>query len=544
VVTLIGLQLRGRLDAGEVGIRVRALAEHFGGLWVKIAQLVSLRIDLFGAEFCRELARLQESGSGLPGKVTVAIIERELRSPLDAVFEWFDRVPMAAASIGQVHRARLRGGAEVAVKVQRPGIADRIERQLARIDRAARVADRLGILPQLSWRQFAWELREVLREELDYRYEAANTERMRRSLRRHGIRVPSVYREASTARMLTTGLIEGAPMVEFIAVMATNPAGARAWLGANHIDPRRVARRLSLSLLRQILEENLFHGDLHPGNIILLPNSDVALLDFGTVSSTDRDYLEKFRAMTRALVTGDFSTVADLILLMCSALPAMDTRPIADDLMRVVEAWTTRTHLRDLPFHEKSLNNLYGEVTRVLVRHRCTFEWAFLRIRRAQETLDASMLVLYPEVNPTELAHDYFVEASRRARRAAVLASRQQLAAAAAAAERTSIDAAEAALFEVELIRRRALTFEARAGRIAVLGAAVTSLVAATGVVVSVILVTSVFGAEWLAGSRLSGAGLQVHALLLALSVALTQSTWRLSNRLRHAPAHAADRFE
>jgi ubiquinone biosynthesis protein len=333
-------------------------------------------------------------------------------------------------------------------------------------------------------------------------------------------------------------------MVEFIAVMATDPAGARAWLAANRIDPRRVASRLTLSLLRQILEDNLFHGDLHPGNILLLPNSDVALLDFGTVSSTDRDYLEKFRAMTRALVASDFSTVADLILLMCSALPAMDTRPVAEDLVRAVEAWTTRTHLRDLPFHEKSLNNLYGEVTRVLVRHRCTFEWAFLRIRRAQETLDASMLVLYPEVNPTELAHDYFVEASRRVRRAAVRATGEQLAAAAAAAERTSIDATEALLFEVELIRKRAMTFEARADRVAVLAATVTGLVATTGLVVSVVLVTSAFGAEWLAGSRIAGSDLQVHALMLALSVAVTRSTWRLSNRLRRAPAYAASGLE
>jgi ubiquinone biosynthesis protein len=542
--SLVRARVRGPIEGGEVGRRVRALAEHFGGLWIKVGQLLSLRIDLFGLAFCRELGRLQDSGTGLPTSVVTAVIERELGVELDRVFEWFDPAPMAAASIGQVHRARLPGGRAVAVKIQRPGIADRIGRQLGRLDRVAAVASRTGLLPQLAWRQFAWELREVMREELDYRYEAANTQRMRRRLRRHGILVPRVYTACSTARVLVTELVEGVAMVEYIAAVAADPERARAWLDANRIDPSRVARHLAASLLRQILEDNLFHGDLHPGNILLLRDNRVALIDFGTVSSTDREYLEKFRAMMHAITVGDVARVADFILLMCAALPPLETRPIVEDLVRALEAWTKRTHVRDLPFQEKSLNNAYSEVTRVLLRHRCVLEWAFLRIRRAQETLDASVFVLDPQGNPTELAARYFESARRRSLKTATAArTARRVAAAAAAASTTNgrFDVAEWAIFELELIRRRAIVFEAQSGRVASLAATLVGALAVAGAAVAIAAAVA-----WLAPKSgpqfgVAGADVQVRVLLLAAAAAFTLSAWRLRGRLERASTRLAD---
>jgi ubiquinone biosynthesis protein len=540
--SLLRARLRGPMDGGDVGRRVRTLAEHFGGLWIKVGQLLSLRIDLFGPAFCRELGHLQDSTTGLPTAVVTAVLERELGVPLDRVFEWFDPVPMAAASIGQVHRARLPGGRAVAVKIQRPGIADRIRQQLGRLDRVAAVASWMRLFPQLAWRQFAWELREVMREELDYRFEAANTRRMRRRLRRHDILVPRVYPACSTARVLVTELVEGVTMVEYIATVGADPARASAWLAANGIDPSRVARHLAASLLRQILEDNLFHGDLHPGNILLLRDSQVALIDFGTVSSTDREYLEKTRAMMHAITVGDVARVADYILLMCSALPPVETRPIADHLVRVLEAWMKRTHVRDLPFQEKSLNNAYTEVTRVLLTHRCVLEWAFLRIRRAQETLDASVFVLDPQGNPTELAAEYFESARRRSlKKVASRGTARRVAAVAAAATTSTFDIAEAASFELELIRRRAMVFEAQSGRVAALAATFVGALAVTGSAVAFVAAVAWLVPERVPSLELARADVQVRVLLVAAAVGFTLSSWRLRGRLGRATARVAD---
>src|SRR5262249_2604937 len=156
-------------------------------------------------------------------------------------------------------------------------------------------------------------------------------------------------------------------------------------------------------LLRQIFEDNLFHGDLHPGNILLLRDNGIALLDFGTVSSTERLYLEQFRLASRAFATRNYAAAVDLTGRMCGIPPPIDLEPLRRDLMQAIHAWARGTDVTTLPYHQKSLNAFYAEMTRVLARYHCPAEWAFLRIQRAQETLDASLLVLNPDADPAAL---------------------------------------------------------------------------------------------------------------------------------------------
>ena len=524
--------MRGRLSGADAGLRVRVLAERLGGLWVKLAQLASLRIDIFGLPFCAELARLQDTGTGFSSDAAVAIVEAELGAPLDDLFDSFERAPVAAASIGQVHRARLRGGGpEVAVKVQRPGIAATVERQLAALERVAGIASRMGVLPQLAWRQFAWELREVMREELDYRYEAANTARMRRTLKAHDIVAPRVYARLSTARVLTTRFVHGVAMADYIRMVAADPVRANEWLRSHRIDPARVAERLAISLLRQILEDNLFHGDLHPGNILLLEDGAVALIDYGTVSTTDLEYLEKFRALTAALAAWNFRSVAEIILLMSDRLPVIDTQTVIDDLVRAIHAWAGRTFVPDLRFHDKSLNNVYGEVTRVLIRYGIRLQWSFLRIRRAQETLDASLMVLHPEANATEVAADYFRQAGGRdVARLATAGVTRRLLAGAAIGDRGFDDAADAMLLQLEGIRRKAYVFAIHSGRLATLATATAAWLATGGGVAA-----GAIAAGWLIPDLdvVGVASGTIRLVLVAGSAGFTLSCFRLWRRLR-----------
>ena len=489
--------------------------------------------------FCAELAKLQDLGTGFPAETARAIVERDLGAPIDELFAWFDPSPIAAASIGQVHRARLHSGRAVAVKVRRPEIAGRIERQLAVVERVTTFVAWLGVLPQAAWRQFSYELREVMREELDYRYEAANTSRMRRTLERHGIHVPVVYDSHSTECVLTTEFIDGVPMVEFIKAAGADPERARRWLADNGIDSKRVGRKLSLSLLRQIIEDNLFHGDLHPGNIVLLRDGHVALIDFGTVSSTEREYLEKFRLLSLGLTTRDFLKVAQVTLLMCSRVPPIDLNPVVDDLVQAIQAWTARTFVPTLPYHQKSLIQIYGEVTKILMRHGCALEWGFLRIRRAQETLDASLLVLVPDANPTQISDDYFVAARRRlARRVARPEMGRRLAVALSEAEQVASSLAETTRLQFELIRRRAQVFVSHSGRFVSAATTVVGCLAWGGVLVCAAAV-----AAWLmpqfASSRVAILDVQMRLLVLGGAAGCTASLGRLWVRLRQ-PAVAA----
>ena len=153
-VQLAWLRISGRLTGAESGRRLRDVFERLGGLWIKFGQLLSLRTDVFSYEFCRELGRLQDQATAFPPRVAREIIERELGGPLEQYFDQFDEAPLAAASIGQVHLARLPGqGVWVAVKVQRPYTDWVFTRELALVRLVVRAARRLWFVPDLRWEE-------------------------------------------------------------------------------------------------------------------------------------------------------------------------------------------------------------------------------------------------------------------------------------------------------------------------------------------------------------------------------------------------------
>jgi ubiquinone biosynthesis protein len=414
-LALLWLRLTGGLDARVAGERLRAGFEHLGGLWLKVGQLLSLRIDLFPLPFCQELAILQHGSIGFPGSVARGIVEADLGASIEHYFDEFDAEPFAVASIGQVHRARLRQeGVVVAVKVQKPEAARLFASDLAFVRAFVTVLRLVRFWPHMRWDWGYDELRSVMREEIDFHYEASAMRRMRRTLRRHTVYVPRVFRRYSSRRVLVCEFIDAVPMAEYVQAAEAAPDRLAAWLRENDIDPRKVARRLILSLFRQMLEDNLYHGDLHPGNILLLRNNRVALIDFGATNFTEREYLQKFRLFMRALATRDYAKGADLSLMLTASMPDLDQDTVKDELVRALRAWATRTDVPELSYHDKSIDNAAIQVVTILVRHKCTMEWAWLRIHRALTTLDMSLIHLYPAVNYTKMLQRYFRRAERR----------------------------------------------------------------------------------------------------------------------------------
>jgi ubiquinone biosynthesis protein len=413
--TVLGLMAVRRLTAQRFGVELRRAFERHGGAWLRAAHLLSLRIDVFPAAVCEELAQLKVERFGFPAAEARRILEEDLGAPVEQYFDEFDETPFAVATIAQVHRARLRHEQRyVAVKIQQPHVAEIFARDLQHIGRVVWLIKLLRIRLHLLWDFGMDELREQVTQELNFHYEASAIRRMRKRLRGQQIDVPTLFGRYCTRRVLVTEFIHAALMLDVIRQHEADPAGLAAWLDENDISPRRVARRLIFSVYRQILEHNLYHGDLSPGHIVLLRRSRLALIEFTSTTFTEREYLDKFRLFVKALAMRDYSKAADLSFMLCAVLPNLDIEEVKEELVRSLRAWATRTLVKELPYREKSLDNAFVEMLKVLVRYRCTMGWGWLRIRRTLMTLDMSLEQLYPDANYTRLLQQYFERAELR----------------------------------------------------------------------------------------------------------------------------------
>jgi ubiquinone biosynthesis protein len=417
----LGMFLQRSLTTKSFARALRREFEQLGGLWVKFGQLLSLRSDVFPRDFCVELARLQDQATGFPSDMARAIIKEELGLPPEDLFDEFEEAPFAAASIGQIHRAHLRSAKVwVAIKVQRPHISEGFLREMRFVRLIVAFVRRLWFVPNLHWDEMLWELNQILVEEIDFRYEAASTRRMRKNLRKHKIYVPKVFLRYSTRRVMVSEFIHAVLMADYIRMLHDDPMRVEAWCHENNVVPRRVAERLYNSMWRQMLEDNLFHGDMHPGNIILLRDSRLAMIDFGSVGSMEKEYQRKYALLIRAMAETEFAKAADLLFMLSGALPQEDLVEVKQKLIRCLRAWEMRTYSAGLPYREKSMTNVANDLIKILFQHECSADWSFLRITRAQETLDQSLLHLQPDVNYTTLTRRYFRRFEWRERRQAM----------------------------------------------------------------------------------------------------------------------------
>ena len=462
------LIVRRRYDQAAAAVRLRKLLEEFGGLWIKAGQLMSLRTDLMPQVYADELSLLQHQSVGFPPAVARATIERELGRKIEVVFDEFEEHPFAAASISQVHRGRLRHeGVEVAIKVQRPEIKAIFERDAALLRWIVRLLIFLNFKSYMGWGEMLWEMEQIMAEEVDYGYEAANLRRARKSFRDHKVYVPKVYEQYSTRSILVMEYITGTLMSDYIAVRNSDPARLEAWLEENQIDPKKVGRRLLFAFLRELLEDNLFHGDLHPGNIVLLRNSRFAFIDLGTIGSVEKSFLTHYLQSFRAMAMRDYDRAADILFLLSPHLPpSVDLGEVKQQLLKAYRAWDARAQLKSLSYHEKSVNSLGNDTGNVLLAHRIGVSWTLLKAGRSWGTLDASLSNLIPDANYTKLFRRFFAESQVRMLQNAVTPS---------AMVRSVSDmvatATEYGSMIGPVIRRQALVFQGVSSKIAYLWA-------------------------------------------------------------------------
>lgn len=338
----LGLKLVAprRLEAVEElsrAERVRLALEALGPTFIKLGQILSTRPDLLPVEFVTELQKLQDNVPPFPGEDARGRVERELDRPIDVLFEDFDDTPLASASLGQVHRARLADGRDVVVKVQRPGIRKTIDVDLEILMHLAGLLERHvdGWDVHRPTRVVEGFARTIQRE-LDYRLEAGHIERFAAQFPDEPtLFVPEVFREWSTTRILTMEYVEGIKPTDLEAMDAAG------------LDRRLVAHRGADLLMKQVFVHGFFHADPHPGNLFILPGDVVCFLDFGMMGRIDRGDREAFADLVIALVERDAEKCADALTALTEWDDPPDRDALVSELAEFIDRHATRT-LKDL----------------------------------------------------------------------------------------------------------------------------------------------------------------------------------------------------
>jgi ubiquinone biosynthesis protein len=308
--------------------------ERLGPTYIKLGQLLSSRVDLLPAPYLKSLARLQDRVEPFPFEDVEQIVSDELGVRLSKAFSEFDREPMAAASLSQVHRAALRDGRVVAVKVQRPGIRPIIRDDLEALGELAQFLD------QHSDRAHRYRLVDVLEEfrgslirELDFRHEARNLVTLAANLAEFdGIVIPAPVDSYTTSRVLTMDLIRGRK------ITALSP------VALIELDRERLADDLFRAYLKQILVDGFFHSDPHPGNVFLTDDRHIALIDLGQVSTLAPEVRDSLMKLMLAVADGDSAEAASILLDLSEPEKDADTRGFRDavaELMIFSEGMST-----------------------------------------------------------------------------------------------------------------------------------------------------------------------------------------------------------
>jgi len=376
--------------APNFGVRLRRTLDDLGPTFVKFGQVLSTRSDILPEGVLSELQKLQDSAKPMPAGVAQEIVEGELGAPVDEVFASFDPVPLGSASIGQVHRAVLRGGERVAVKVQRPDAPLRVGGDLELMrDFATFLDQRFGRNLFVDVRGLVAEFEVVISRELDYTAEAENARRFAADFAGTQVIIPEVYLGLSTSKVLTEEYIEGTKFRD-IRPLVLSPS-----------ERRRVATMGADAIFKMAFEDGFFHGDPHPSNLLLTPGGDLALLDFGMVGYMSQGDIEALSGLFIAVIQRD----APAALRALERLGVRYATEIRGDLIRDLREFLNK--YSGLSVGEVTLGQALSELIALARRYRLRMPPVFPLLTKALVTAEGLARTIDPTINVYEVARPY-----------------------------------------------------------------------------------------------------------------------------------------
>jgi len=390
----LGSEVNREVNQEKQAIWLKEKLIELGPTFIKIGQSMGTRADLLPLPFVIALGELQDNVPPFPNEIAFARIEKELGLKINEVYKEFELEPVAAASLGQVYRARLHSGEEVAVKVQRPNLEATIKGDLEILKKVANFAERY---PQLNenadWTGMLREFNETIHEEMDYAAEGRNAEKFRENFQRwDNIHVPKIYWNATTSKVLTMEFIHGTKVTDL---------EEQARQG---ISPEKVNRLLIKTYLKQLLEDGFFHADPHPGNLLVMRDGRLAFFDFGMVGRITPELQSKMIDAFFHVVGKDPAGIAQDLIELDFLKPGVDAKSVRPVVEKMFE-FHLNLKLKDVNFKE-----LTYDLADVMYDYPFRLPSNFTYIMRALMTLEGIGIITDPEFNFFETAKPYAKE--------------------------------------------------------------------------------------------------------------------------------------
>ncbi|AFY79286.1 putative unusual protein kinase [Pleurocapsa sp. PCC 7327] len=373
---------------------IRESLLELGPTFIKVGQLFSTRADLFPAEYVEELAKLQDQVPAFTYEQVVAIVEADLGKPMNKLFRHFDPVPIAAASLGQVHKAQLHSGEEVVVKVQRPGL-----KKLFTIDLAIlkKIAHYFQNHPKWGkgrdWLGIYEECCRILWLETDYLNEGRNADTFRRNFRtQNWVKVPKVYWRYTSPRVLTLEYVPGIKISHYEALEAAG------------LDRKLLAKLGAKAYLQQLLNDGFFHADPHPGNLAVSPDGALIFYDFGMMGEIKTNIREKLMQTLFGIAEKNADRVVNSLIDLGALEPTGDMSSVRRSIQFMLD------NFMDKPFEEQSIDQISEDLYEIAYDRPFRFPATFTFVMRAFSTLEGVGKGLDPEFNFMEVAQPFAIQ--------------------------------------------------------------------------------------------------------------------------------------